>query len=62
VYIFDVPTDDWPVDVDVREPRVTGKAAGKCPALEGPSQKRKSMDPLGMGGPLIIYDEESNQK
>jgi hypothetical protein len=41
---------------------MTRKAAGKRPAIEGPSQKRKSTDPLGTGGPLIIDDEESNQK
>jgi hypothetical protein len=62
MYIFDVPADDWPASVDVREPRVTRKAAGKRPAPEGPSQKRKSTDPLGTGGPLIIADEESSQK
>jgi hypothetical protein len=62
VYIFDVPVDDWLAGVDAREPRMTRKAAGKCPAPEGPSQKRKSTDPLGMGGPLIIDDEESSRK
>jgi hypothetical protein len=38
------------------------KAARKHPALEGPSQKRKSTDPLGTEGPLIIDDEESSRK
>jgi hypothetical protein len=57
-----VPADDWPASVDVREPRVMGKAVGKCPAPEGPAQKRKSTGPLGTGGPLIINDEESSQK
>jgi hypothetical protein len=38
------------------------KTVGKRPAPEGPYQKRKSTDPLGTGGPLIIDDEESNQK
>jgi hypothetical protein len=62
VYVSDVPADDWLAGVDAREPRMTRKAAGKHPALEGPSQKRKSTDPLGTGGPLIIDNEESNQK
>jgi hypothetical protein len=62
VYIFDVLADDWPANVDVREPRVTRKAARKCPTAEGPSQKRKSTDPLGTGGPLIIDHKESSQK
>jgi hypothetical protein len=57
VYVSDVPADDWPAGVDVQEPQVTRKAAGKHPALEGPSQKRKFVDPLGTGGPLIIDDE-----
>jgi hypothetical protein len=54
--------DDWPAGLDVGEPRVMGKAAGNRPAPEGPSQKRKSMDPLGTRGPLIIDDEESSRK
>jgi hypothetical protein len=62
MYISDVPADDWPAGVDAREPHVMRKAAGKRPAAEGPSQKRKSTDPLGTGGPLIIDDEESSQK
>jgi hypothetical protein len=62
VYISDVPADDWPAGVDAREPQMTRKAAGKRPAPEGPSQKRKSIDPLGTGGPLIINDKESGQK
>jgi hypothetical protein len=62
VYISDVPTDDWLVGVDAREPRVMRKAAGKRPVAEGPSQKRKSTNPLGTGGPLIIDNKESNQK
>jgi hypothetical protein len=37
---------------------MTRKAAGKHPAPEGPSQKKKSTDSLGTGGPLIIDDEE----
>jgi hypothetical protein len=60
VYISNVPTDDWPVGVDAREPRVTRKAVRKRPAVEGPSQKRKSTDPLGTEGPLIIDNEESS--
>jgi hypothetical protein len=49
VYISDVPADDWPAGVDVQEPRITRKAARKHPTPEGPSQKRKSTDPLGTG-------------
>jgi hypothetical protein len=41
---------------------MTRKAARKHPTLEGPSQKRKSTEPLGTGGPLIIDDEESSRK
>jgi hypothetical protein len=37
IYVSDVPGDDWLADVDVREPRVTGKAARKRPAPEGSS-------------------------
>jgi hypothetical protein len=44
------------------EPHVTTKVAGKHPALEGPSQKKKSTSPLGRGGFLNIDDEESSQK
>jgi hypothetical protein len=62
VYVFDVLAGDWPAGVDVREPRMIRKAAGKRPAPEGPSQKRKSMNPLGTGGPLIIDDEDSSRK
>jgi hypothetical protein len=60
VYISDVPANDWLAGVDAQEPHVTRKAAGKCPAVEGPSQRRKSTDPLGTGGPLIIINEESS--
>jgi hypothetical protein len=59
VYISDVLADDWPASVDAREPRMTSKAARKRPTLEEPSQK-KSADPLGTGGPLIIDDEDSS--
>jgi hypothetical protein len=38
------------------------KTAEKRPTIEGPSQKRKFTDPLGMGVPLIIDDEESSWK
>jgi hypothetical protein len=62
VYISNVPTDDWPTCVDAREPRVTRKAVGKRPIAEGHSQKRKSTNPLGTGGPLIIDDKESSWK
>jgi hypothetical protein len=62
VYVSDVSTNDWLASVDTREPQMTRKAAGKRPAPEGPSQKRKSIDPLGTGGPLIIDDKESGQK
>jgi hypothetical protein len=41
---------------------MTRKAARKHPAAEEPSYKRKSTDPLGTGGPLIIDDKESSQK
>jgi hypothetical protein len=41
---------------------MTRKATGKRPALEGPSQKRKSVDPLGRGGPLIIDDDDISWK
>jgi hypothetical protein len=57
-----VPADDWSAGVDAREPRMTRKAPRKCPAPERPSQKRKSTDPLGTRGPLIISDEESGRK
>jgi hypothetical protein len=36
MYVSDVPADDWPADVDVREPRVTRKVARKRPTVEGP--------------------------
>jgi hypothetical protein len=62
VYVSDVPTDDWPADVDAREPCVTRKAARKRHAAEGPSQKKKCAGPLGTRGPLIIDDEESSRK
>jgi hypothetical protein len=62
VYISDVPVDDWSAGVDAREPRVTRKAVRKRPAIERPSQKRNSTDPLGKRGPLIIDDEESSRK
>jgi hypothetical protein len=45
MYVSDMPTDDWPAGVDTQELRMTRKAAGKRPAPEGPSQKRKSTDP-----------------
>jgi hypothetical protein len=38
------------------------KAAGKCPAVEGPSQKKKFAGPLGMECRLNIDDKESNWK
>jgi hypothetical protein len=38
------------------------KVAGKHLALEGPSQKKKSTSPLGIGGRLNIDDDESSQK
>jgi hypothetical protein len=60
VYISDVPADDWLADVDAWEPRVMRKVAGKRPAVEGSSQKKKSAGPLGTGGPLIIDDEKSS--
>jgi hypothetical protein len=41
---------------------MTRKAVEKCHAVEGPSQKGKSTDPLGTGGPLIIDNEESSWK
>jgi hypothetical protein len=50
MYVFDVPTDDWPAGVDARVPHVTRKAARKRPIAEGPSQKRNFTDPIGMGG------------
>jgi hypothetical protein len=62
MYISDVPADDWPAGIDAREPRVIRKVDGKHPIAEGPSQKRKSTNPLGMGVPLIINDEESSRK
>jgi hypothetical protein len=60
VYVSDVPTDDWLTGVDAREPHMTRKVARKHLGAEGSSQKRKSTEPLGMGGPLIIDNEESN--
>jgi hypothetical protein len=40
VYIFDVPTDDWPGGVDAREPRMMRKATGKHPQQRGlPNRK-----------------------
>jgi hypothetical protein len=45
MYVSDMPADDWPAGVDAQELRMTRKAAGKHPAPEGPSQKRKSTDP-----------------
>jgi hypothetical protein len=41
---------------------MTRKAVGKGLIAKGPSQKKKSTGPLGIGGPLIIDDEESSQK
>jgi hypothetical protein len=35
MYISDVPADDWPAGVDVRDPRVMRKAAGKRLAPKG---------------------------
>jgi hypothetical protein len=60
VYISDVPANDWLAGVDAQEPHVTRKAARKCLAVEEPSQRTKSTNPLGTGGPLIIDNEESS--
>jgi hypothetical protein len=43
-------TDNSEERVEDVEPHMTTKVAEKCPASDGPSQKKKSAGPLGIGG------------